>query len=265
MFDGAGGRGREPFYREVAAELGESRAAARAGLPLLLKGPTGCGKSRLVERLAWELERPLYTVACNDETSAADLLGSWLVKGGDTVWQDGPATRAVREGAVLYLDEVAEARDDILVVLHSLADHRRELYVDRLNERLVAAAGFQLVASFNPGYRRGAKDLKPSTRQRFVAVAVTYPPPDVEADILVREGPAEAALARRLVAFAKKVRGLDELALPETVSTRLLVHAARLVGAGLGAREAANVAIVEPLSDDDEVRKPLRDLVSLSF
>lgn len=255
----------EPFYREVAGELTESRAAARAGLPLLLKGPTGCGKSRLVEHLAWELGRPLYTVACNDETSATDLLGRWLVKGGDTVWQDGPATRAVREGAVLYLDEVAEARDDILVVLHSLADHRRELYVDRLNERVRAAPGFQLVASFNPGYRAGARDLKPSTRQRFVAIAITYPAPDVEADILVRECPTDIAFARRLVAFARKVRLLDELALPESVSTRLLVHAARLVTAGLGPREAANTAIVEPLTDDAEIRKPLRDLVALSF
>ncbi len=257
--------GPKPYYHPVAGELDAMRAACKASLPVLLKGPTGCGKSRLVEAVAWELGRPLVTVACNDETSAADLLGRWTVQGGDTVWQDGPATRAVREGSVLYLDEIAEARDDILVVLHPLADHRRELWVDRRNERLVAAPGFQLVASFNPGYRRGAKDLKPSTRQRFASIALEYPSSEVEIEIVVAESRCESGVAKRLVALARKIRALDELALPETVSTRLLVHTARLVAAGMAPRLACDVGIVQPLSDDDEIVKPLRELAALVF
>lgn len=259
------GNGVTPYYRPVKHELEAVRAACRAQLPVLLKGPTGCGKSRLVEAVAAELGRPLYTLACNDETSAADLLGRWIVRGGDTEWQDGPATRAVRQGAVLYLDEVAEARDDVLVVLHPLADHRRELWIDRRSERLVAAPGFQLVASYNPGYRRGAKDLKPSTRQRFVAVALEYPQPAVEAEILAVESGCDGATAKKLVTFARKVRDLPELALPETVSTRLLVHAARLIRAGMEPRLACQVAIVEPLSDDAEITQPLADLAALVF
>lgn len=254
-----------PYYRPVKHELEAMRAACRASLPVLLKGPTGCGKSRLVEAMASELGRPLVTLACNDETSASDLLGRWIVRGGDTEWQDGPATRAVRQGAVLYLDEVAEARDDVLVVLHPLADHRRELWVDRRSERLVAAPGFQLIASYNPGYRRGSKDLKPSTRQRFVAIALEYPPPVVEAEIVTSETGCEAGVAKRLVAFARKVRDLPELALPETVSTRLLVHTARLIAAGMEPRLACEVGVVQALSDDDEITRPLIDLAALVF
>jgi len=249
----------------VSGELESVRAAVRAGLPVLLKGPTGCGKSRLVEAVAWELGRPLITVACNDETSASDLLGRWLLRGGDTLWQDGPASRAVRQGAVLYLDEVAEARDDILVVLHSLADHRRELWLDRTDERIVAAPGFQLMASYNPGYRRGAKDLKPSTRQRFVAVGLGYPPPAVEIEILSTETGCERQIAKKLVTLACKIRGLESLALPETVSTRLLVHTARLITQGMDPRLACDVGIVQPLSDEKDITLPLRDVAALAF
>lgn len=256
---------RTPYYREVKDELAAVRAACKASLPVLLKGPTGCGKSRLIEAMAAELGRPLVTLACNDETSAGDLLGRWVVKGGDTEWQDGPATRAVREGALLYLDEVAEARDDVLVVLHPLADHRRELWLDRRSERLSAAPGFQLFASFNPGYRRGAKDLKPSTRQRFVAVALDYPTPAIEAEIVIAETGCDAAVAKRLVTFARKIRDLTELALPETVSTRLLVHTARLVRAGMPPRQACEVGVVQALSDDAEVTGPLCDLAAMVF
>ncbi len=255
----------KPYYRPVGRELEAVETACRASLPILLKGPTGCGKSRLVEHVAAGLGRPLVTLACNDETSAADLLGRWIVRGGDTEWQDGPATRAVREGAILYLDEIAEARDDVLVVLHPLADHRRELFVDRRSERLVAAPGFQLIASFNPGYRRGSKDLKPSTRQRFVAVSLDYPDPPVEAEILMAEARVDAPTAKRLVTFARKVRDLRELALPETASTRLLVHAARLIGAGMEPRLACEVAIVQPLSDEYDVTTALADLAALVF
>ena len=254
-----------PWYRPVSTELEAVMATCGVGLPVLLKGPTGCGKSRLVEHVAHQLGRPLITVACNDETSAADLVGRFLLKGGETMWQDGPVTRAVRQGAVLYLDEIAEAREDVLVVLHPLADHRRELWIDRLDERLVGGDGFQLMASFNPGYRRGVKDLKPSTRQRFVAVAMGYPAAEVEADIVAHESSCTEGVAKKLVALARKIRRLDELALAETVSTRVLIAAGRLIHAGLEPRLACHVAIVESLSDDIEVTAPLRDLANLAF
>lgn len=252
-----------PYYRPVGNEQDVFRFAYAHRLPLLLKGPTGCGKSRFVEAMAAELGRPLVTVACNDETSAADLLGRWLVRGGDTVWQDGPVTRAVRAGAILYLDEIAEAREDVIVVLHPLSDHRRELYVDRHDETLIAPNDFMLVASFNPGYRRGPKDVKPSTRQRFVAVQFDYPDASVEAEIVAREGGVDGALAKRLVAVARKIRSLAELGLAETASTRLLVAAARLIHAGLPPRSACQAAIVQPLSDDPTTLRAMQDVVDL--
>jgi nitric oxide reductase NorQ protein len=252
-----------PYYREVADEVRSFCAADAAGSPVLLKGPTGCGKSRFVEAMAARLRRPLVTVACNDETSAHDLIGRWLVKGGDTVWQDGPVTRAVRTGAVLYLDEVAEAREDVIVVLHPLADHRRQLHIDRLDLTLTAAPGFLLVVSFNPGYRRGLRELKPSTRQRFVALDFDYPAEGVEAEIVATETGVEPALARRLVAIATKVRKLEELGLTETVSTRLLVAAGKLILAGVPPRRACAVAIVGPLTDDAVTARALRELIDM--
>lgn len=254
-----------PYYRPVGNEVELFRHAFAAGLPVLLKGPTGCGKSRFVEAMAAEVGRPLVTVSCNDETGAADLLGRWLVKGGDTIWQDGPATRAVREGAVLYLDEVAEAREDVLVVLHALSDHRRTLFLDRHDETVPAAPGFLLMASFNPGYRRGPKELKPSTRQRFLCFAFDYPPEAAEAEIVQVESGAEVAVARRLVSFAGKVRKLEELGLAETVSTRLLVGAAKLIRGGVAPRAACRAAIVEPLTDDPSTVRAMQDLADLMF
>lgn len=254
-----------PYYRATGHEESVFLAAHTARLPVLLKGPTGCGKSRFVEAMAARLGRELVTVACNDETSAADLLGRWLVRGGDTVWQDGPVTRAVREGAILYLDEVAEAREDVIVVLHPLTDHRRALYVDRHAEELQAPASFQLVASFNPGYRRGPKELKPSTRQRFVGIDFTYPEPPIEAEVVATEASVEPAVAKRLVVLARKIRALSELGLAETVSTRLLVGAARLIGGGIPPRIACAHAIVAPLTDDPEARRALQDLADLVF
>lgn len=254
-----------PFYQPVGEEVAVFEAAFRRRLPLLLKGPTGCGKSRFVEHMAARLDRPLVTVACNDETSAADLVGRWLVRGGDTVWLDGPVTRAVRQGAVLYLDEVAEAREDVVVLLHPLSDHRRTLFVDRNDSMLEAAEGFMLVASFNPGYHRGLKELKPSTRQRFVALQFGYPPPETEAAIVIAESGVVPAMAQRLVQWAGKVRGRDELGLAETVSTRLLVEAAQLIAQGLPARLAGRVALVHPLTDEVSTAQALSDLVDLTF
>jgi nitric oxide reductase NorQ protein len=205
----------------------------------------------------------LVTVACNDETSAADLLGRWLVRGGDTVWQDGPVTRAVREGAILYLDEVAEAREDVIVVLHPLSDHRRTLYVDRHDETLSAPPGFMLVASFNPGYRRGPKELKPSTRQRFSALAFDYPAAAIEAEIVAHEGRIESSMASKLVTLARKIRALSELALSETVSTRLLVMSAKLIAAGVPPRTACRAAIAQPLTDDPVAIAAMSDVIDL--
>lgn len=254
-----------PYYRAVGDELRVFEHAYAARLPLLIKGPTGSGKSRFVEAMAARLGRPLITVCCNDETSATDLLGRWLVKGGDTVWQDGPVTRAVRSGAVIYLDEIAEAREDVVVVLHALGDHRRTLYVDRTDETLVAPPELMLVASFNPGYRRGLKELKPSTRQRFVTLAFDYPQESIEAEILREETGVDASAAKKLVTLARKVRGLDELGLRETVSTRLLVAAAHLIARGLPPRSACGVAIVQAVTDDSSTARALQDLADLVF
>jgi nitric oxide reductase NorQ protein len=239
------------------------RHSYRNQLPLMLKGPTGSGKSRFVEVMAQELERPLITVSCHDDTSATDLLGRYLIKGGDTVWEDGPLTRAVREGAILYLDEIAEAREDVVVVLHPLTDHRRQVFIDRRNEVLRAPPEFMLVISFNPGYQRGLKQLKPSTRQRFVGLSFTYPQEAVEAEIVQAESKVDAGTARKLVSLANKVRGLQELGLAETVSTRLLVDAGKLIAGGMEPRLACEVAIVEPLSDDLTITRSLNDVASL--
>lgn len=254
-----------PYYCPVGQECEVFEHAWRRQLPLLLKGPTGTGKSRFVEHMAARLQLPLITVSCHEETSAVDLIGRYLIQGAETCWQDGPLTRAVRQGALIYLDEFAEARPDTLVALHALTDHRRQLYIDRLNETLQAPAAFMLVASFNPGYQRGLKELKPSTRQRFLALHFDYPAPELEAQIVVAESGVAAAPARKLVQLAQKVRQALELGLSETVSTRLLVDAAQLMADGLPPRLACEVGVIEPLSDDSDTRQALRDLVALLF
>lgn len=254
-----------PWYRPIGREREVFEHAYQNQLPVLLKGPTGCGKSRFVEHMAAKLGQPLVTVACHDDTSAADLLGRWLLRGGDTVWQDGPVTRAVRSGAVLYLDEVAEARPDVTVLLHPLTDHRRELYLDRKDEHLAAPASFCLVVSYNPGYQRGLKDLKPSTRQRFLHLVFDYPDPALEAEIVVGETGVSPAVARRLAALAVKMRAVELLGGAERPSTRLLVDAARLIRSGLDPRLACRVAIVDPLTDDPELASALNDLAALVF
>lgn len=252
-----------PYYRPLHHEVEVFQHAYRNQLALMLKGPTGCGKSRFVEAMAATVERPLITVACHDDTSATDLLGRYLVQGGDTVWQDGPLTRAVREGALLYLDEIAEAREDVVVVLHSLTDHRRQIYLDRRNETLTAPPEFMLIMSFNPGYQRSLKELKPSTRQRFVGLTFQYPEAAIEAEIVAQESGVELPIARRLVAFASKVRHLQELGLSATASTRLLVHTGRLIHTGMPARLACAVGVIEPLTDDLEIIAALQDTANL--
>lgn len=254
-----------PYYEPVGQELTVFGHCYTQRLPLMLKGPTGCGKSRFVEHMAARLDRPLITVPCHDDTSAADLLGRWLVQGGDTVWIDGPVTRAAREGAILYLDEVAEARPDVIVALHPLTDHRRQLYVDRHAEVIDAGPTFMLVVSFNPHYQRGLKELKPSTRQRFVALSFNYPNAEVETTIVSREADVDAKLAGRLVKLGGRLRGLDELGLAEPPSTRLLVDAATLIRAGLEPRLACATAIAEPLTDDLDVLRALREVIALAF
>lgn len=251
------------FYKEILNEKVVFTTAFSQNLPLLLKGPTGCGKSRFIEAMAQELDRPVVTVSCNDETSATDLIGRYLIKAGETVWQDGPVTRAVRTGAILYLDEIAEAREDVITVLHALTDHRRELYIDRLNDSIKATDDFMMVVSFNPGYQQSLKEMKPSTRQRFISLSFDYPPSDIELEIVHTESGLPLKESKRLITLATKIRNLNELGLAETVSTRLLISAAKLIKAGLQPRLACDVAIVQPLSDDIDTISTLKDIVSL--
>lgn len=252
-----------PFYHTVGNEDRIFTAAFQQQLPVLLKGPTGCGKTRFVEAMAYEMGRPLITVACHDDLTTADLVGRFLLRGGDTEWVDGPLTRAVREGAICYLDEVVEARQDTTVVLHPLADHRRTLPIERLGETLTAAPEFCLVVSYNPGYQSVLKDLKDSTRQRMVAIEFDYPAPDVESTIVQRESGIGAHVAEDLVRFAQAIRRLDGAGLREVSSTRVLISAARLARAGLSLREAAEAAIVAPLTDDHAVGASLRQLLDV--
>lgn len=254
-----------PFYLPAGQEVTLAERAAQLGLSLMLKGPTGCGKTRFVEHVAQKLGRELITVSCNEDTSATDLLGRHLLKGGDTVWSDGPCTRAVRTGAILYLDEVAEARADALVVIHALTDHRRELFLDRTGERLKAPPEFMLVASYNPGYQRSLRELKPSTRQRFLSIAFDYPGEEAEAKIVAQESGVDASTAKKLVKIARKIRQLTELSLMDSVSTRLLIAAGQLIAAGVGPRLACVTAIAQPLSDEPEAVAALTQLITISI
>lgn len=251
------------YYQPVGSELDVGKAAFECNLALLLKGPTGSGKSRFVERLAEDLGLELITVSCHEETSASDLMGRHLVIGQETKWVDGPLTRSVRKGCMVYLDEVAEARPDTLVLLHALTDHRRQLYLDRTNETLTAPASFQLVASFNPGYQHRLKELKASTRQRFVTLAFDYPQPELEAEIVGKEAQLEKPLAEKLVKLATKLRNLKELGLKEVPSTRLLIHAGRLINSGVPSRQAAHVAVGQALADDQQSIEAIEDLIAL--
>lgn len=252
-----------PYYQPIQKEVEIFEHVFNNKIPLLLKGPTGTGKSRFVEFMAYKLDKKLITISCHEETSATDLIGRYIIKGAETIWIDGPLTKAIKEGAIIYLDEIAEARPDVIVAIHSLTDHRRELFIDKLGETVKAQADFMLVASFNPGYQRGFKELKPSTRQRFAAISFSYPEPKIETEILVKETGIEEAIAQKLVNIGNKIRNLTELGLAETVSTRLLVDAAKLIHSGLPKRLAVKVAVVEPLTDDLEVTQALVDLSNL--
>ena len=254
-----------PFYLPGTDEIAVFEAAAANDLPVLLKGPTGCGKTRFVAHMAARLGRPLYTVACHDDLSAADLIGRYLLKGGETVWTDGPLTRAVREGAICYLDEVVEARKDVTVVLHPLTDDRRILPIDRTGEELEAAPGFMLVASYNPGYQNILKTLKPSTRQRFLALEFDFPEPAREVEIVARESGLDRDRVTALVRLAGKIRGLKGQDLEEGVSTRLVVYAASLIQQGMSVDRAIEAAMIEPLTDDAETKRGLRDLAAAVF
>ncbi|TDE33547.1 CbbQ/NirQ/NorQ/GpvN family protein [Antarcticimicrobium sediminis] len=254
-----------PFYQPAAEECALFETAYTNGLPLLLKGPTGCGKTRFVEHMAARLNKPLYTVACHDDLSAADLIGRYLLKGGETVWVDGPLTRAVREGGICYLDEVVEARKDVTVVLHPLTDTRRTLMIDRTGEELVAPKGFMLVASYNPGYQNVLKRLKPSTRQRFLSIAFDFPGEAAEIAVVARESGLEPGRVAPLVRLAGRIRSLSGMDLEEGVSTRLLIYAATLMAGGMGINQALEAAIVQPLSDEPDVGVALRDLISTIY
>lgn len=263
----------EPFYLPIADEVEVFEAAFRRRLPVLLKGPTGCGKTRFVEYMAWKLlgqtqangEEPLITVACNEDLTGSDLVGRYLVRGDDTVWTDGPLTQAVRRGAMCYLDEIVEARKDTMVLIHPLTDHRRILPIDKLGETVTAHPDFCLVVSYNPGYQSVLKDLKPSTRQRFVALEFGYPPRDKEAEIIAHESGINLATAVDLAHLGERVRELKSGGLEEGVSARLLVYAAQLIEEGLEPRRACRASVVRGLSDDPQTQSAIAELVDSIF
>ena len=254
---------RRPYYQAIGNEEAVFKAAYRQGLAVVLKGPTGCGKTRFVEAMAHDLGRPLITVACHDDLTTADLVGRYLLRGGETVWVDGPLTRAVREGAICYLDEVVEARQDTTVVLHPLADYRRQLPIERLGVTLGAAPGFGLVVSYNPGYQSVLKDLKDSTRQRMVAIEFGFPAAEVEEGIVVHEAGVDSGTAADLVRFGQAIRRLQTGGLREVASTRVLIAAGRLIAEGLPMCVAAEAAIAGPLTDDVAVHRSLKQMINV--
>jgi nitric oxide reductase NorQ protein len=252
----------EPYYLPIKQEIEIFQAAYEARLPVMLKGPTGCGKTRFVEYMAWKLGRPLITVACHEDLSATDLVGRFLLEGEETVWHDGPLTKAVRIGAICYLDEVVEARKDTIVIIHPLTDDRRRLPIEKLSVILEAPPEFMLVVSYNPGYQSILKDLKQSTRQRFVAMEFDYPDLEAETAIVAHEGGIDEATARDLVRIGQKVRNLRGHGLEEGVSTRLLIYAAQLIAKGISPVQAAEVALCSPITDDRELQRSIKEIIT---
>jgi len=256
---------REPYYEPIGDEIALFEAAYTSQIPVLLKGPTGCGKTRFMEFIAWKLKRPLITVSCHDDLTAADLVGRYLITSNETVWVDGPLAHAVRIGGICYLDEVVEARKDTTVVIHPLADDRRILPVEKHGELLRAPAEFVLAMSYNPGYQSVLKELKQSTRQRFIAIEFAYPDEALESRIIVTETGLDADTARQLIKLAHLTRNLKGNGLDEGASTRLLVHAAKLMQRGIAPRAACHSAIAEALTDDPEMLRAINELASSIF
>lgn len=255
----------EPYYRPVSNEVELFEAAYAARIPVMLKGPTGCGKTRFVEYMAHHLKRPLITVACNEDMTASDLVGRFLLDATGTRWQDGPLTVAARIGAICYLDEVVEARQDTTVVIHPLTDHRRNLPLDKKGELVQAHLDFQLVISYNPGYQNLMKDLKQSTKQRFGALDFSYPETEVETEVVSHETGVDAKTAEKLVQIAHRARNLKGHGLDEGISTRLLVYAGQLIAKGIEPRAACQMTLVRPLTDDPDMRDTLDAAVATFF
>lgn len=255
----------EPFYCPAGNEIELYEQAYRHRMPLILKGPTGCGKTRFVERMAWVLQRPLITLACNEDMTASDLVGRYLLDTNGTAWHDGPLTMAVRYGGICYLDEVVEARQDTTVVIHPLTDARRVLPLDKKGEVVVAHPDFQLVVSYNPGYQSSAKDMKPSTRQRFAALEFDYPDAATEADIVAHEAGIERTQAERLVALAHSTRELKNRGLDEGASTRMLIYAGLLMRDGVSPADSCDMTITLALTDDPDTSQALKKLVQAQF
>ncbi len=255
----------EPFYQAQSEEIELYEAAYAERLPLMIKGPTGCGKSRFVEYMAWKLKRPLITVACNEDMTASDLVGRYLLDIDGTRWLDGPLTTAARNGAICYLDEVVEARQDTTVVIHPLTDHRRNLPLDKKGELVEAHPDFQLVISYNPGYQSLMKDLKQSTKQRFSALNFDYPEAALEAQIVATETDSDIEVANELVKVGQAARNLKGHGLDEGISTRLLVYAARLIKRGIAPRSACRMALVDPITDDADIRSTLNHAIDSVF
>jgi len=255
----------EPYYRAVADEVEMYQAAYEVRMPVMLKGPTGCGKSRFVEYMAWKLQKPLITIACNEDMTASDLVGRFLLDINGTRWQDGPLTVAARVGAICYLDEVVEARQDTTVVIHPLTDHRRQLPLEKKGELVNAHEDFQIVISYNPGYQSLMKDLKQSTKQRFGGMKFDYADIEVEVEIVAHEGGVDREVAEKLVQVAHRSRNLKGHGLDEGMSTRLLVYAAQLMSKGISAEQACTMALVTPLTDDPDMRDTLEAAVTTFF
>ena len=252
----------EPFYRPVESEIALFEAAHKSRMPVMLKGPTGCGKTRFVEHMAWRLGKPLITVSCHEDMTASDLVGRYLLDTDGTVWHDGPLTLAVREGAICYLDEIVEARQDTTVVIHSLTDDRRILPLEKKNEVVRAHPDFHVVISYNPGYQSVLKDLKESTKQRFGAIAFGYPSPEIEAEIVAREAGIDRRIAETLVRIAERSRNLKGQGLEEGASTRMLINSGLLIAAGIAVEAACQVAMVVPITDDPDLRDALTGAIA---
>jgi len=255
----------EPYYRSVSNEVELYEAAYSVRMPVMLKGPTGCGKSRFVEHMAWKLRKPLITVACNEDMTASDLVGRYLLDASGTKWHDGPLTVAARIGAICYLDEVVEARQDTTVVIHPLTDHRRQLPLEKKGELVSAHPDFQLVISYNPGYQSLMKDLKQSTKQRFGAIDFEYPSADVEAEIVMHETQVDKATADKLVQIAHRARNLKGHGLDEGISTRLLAYAGQLIARGVDPKAACQMTLVRPITDDPDMRDTLDAAINTYF